>query len=171
MKTRNAQAATRPLLDLTAADLMTAPVITIPHDTSLREAARLLSGSHISGAPIVDGGGRCLGVLTSSDFVTWAREGETTTENTSKVTCFIAPWGEMIDIEESADSEISHYMTSDPITVAPSTPIGDLAQKMVDAHIHRVLVVMDHDGPLGIVTSTDILAALAQASRRASLGE
>jgi CBS-domain-containing membrane protein len=33
---------------------------------------------------------------------------------------------------------------------------------MLDAHIHRILVV-DHDGkPVGIVSSTDILAALAR---------
>jgi CBS domain-containing protein len=74
----------------------------------------------------------------------------------------------MIDIEESPDDEIRRYMTAQPVTVAPETPIGKMAQKMVDAHIHRVLVVVEQDRPLGIVTSTDILAAVAQAARRAS---
>jgi hypothetical protein len=41
---------------------------------------------------------------------------------------------------------------------------GPLAQNMVDAHIHRVLVVTDQNRPRGIVTSTDILAAVGRAA-------
>jgi CBS domain-containing protein len=155
------RSATRPLLALTAADLMMSPVVTIPHGTSLREAARLLHRSNISGAPVVDPDGRCIGVLSSSDFVTWAgAEGN----NIS----FLAPWGEMISIEESPDEEIRNYMTVQPVAVEPTTPIGELAQKMVDAHIHRVLVVADHGRPCGIVATTDILAAVARAAQKAS---
>jgi CBS domain-containing protein len=122
---------------------------------SLAEAARLLSGSNISGAPVVDEGGRCIGVLSSNDFVTWAgQEGE--------VTNFIAPWGEIIDISDFPENEIRHYMTAQPIVVSPTAPVRLLAQTMVDAHIHRILVVEGQDRPCGIVTSTDILAAVAQ---------
>jgi CBS domain-containing protein len=151
---------------LTAADLMTTPVRTIPQETSLREAANLLTHDRISGAPVVDADGRCIGVLSSSDFVTWAQKGGEPGER-GKAISFIAPWGEIIDIDESSDSEIRHYMTAQPVTVAPTAPIGELAQKMVDAHIHRVLVVVDQDRPQGIVTSTDILAAVARAAQRA----
>jgi hypothetical protein len=37
---------------------------------------------------------------------------------------------------------------------------------MVDALIHRVLVVVEGDCPLGVVTSTDILAAAARPARK-----
>jgi CBS domain-containing protein len=152
---------------LTAADLMTAPVMTIPQETPLREAAHLLSRSHISGAPVVDTEGRCLGVLSSSDFVSWAEKGGEAGEG-EKAIRFIAPWGEWVRIDESPDTEIRHYMTAQPVTVAPATPLGELAQKMVDAHIHRVLVVDDQVRPCGIVTSTDVLAAVARAARSRS---
>jgi CBS domain-containing protein len=166
MRAATQSAATKPFLSLTAADLMTAPVTTIPHDLSLREAAHLLSQSHISGAPVVDPEGKCIGVLSSSDFVTWVdKEGQTGQGGT--VTRFIAPWGEWINVEDDPDREIRHYMTAQPVTVTPKTPIGQLAQMMVDAHIHRILVVIDGDQPCGIVTSTDILAVVAQAARGA----
>ena len=165
MTAKTAQAAARRLLALTAADLMTAPVMTIPHDTPLGEAARLLRGSHISGAPVVDAEGRYVGMLSSTDFVTWAGEGGEASQEGTQATCFISPWGEMIDIEDSPENEVRQYMTSRPITVAPATPIAELAQKMVEAHIHRVLVVVEHERPCGVVTSTDILAALAAAGR------
>ncbi len=157
------RAAAKRLLDLTAADLMSAPVMTIPQETPLREAARLLSRSNISGAPVVDAEGRCIGILSSGDFVTWAGKG-------GEAVSFIAPWGEVISVDDAPDNDIRHYMTAQLVTVAPTTPVGELAQKMVDAHIHRVLVVVERDRPRGIITSTDILAAVALAARKAALG-
>src|SRR5262245_63361934 len=73
MKRATLQSAARPLLGLTAAELMTAPVMTMAEEMSLSEAARLLCGAHISGAPVVDAEGRCVGVLSSGDFVTSQR--------------------------------------------------------------------------------------------------
>ena len=164
MQTATTRAAAKPFLEMIAADLMTTPVRTIPQEMSLREAAHLFLRDRISGAPVVDADGRCIGVLSSGDFVTWAGK-----DGNGKVIHFIAPWGEMIDIDDSPDNEIRHYMTAQPVTVVPTTPIGELAQKMVDAHIHRILVVVDEARPRGIVTSTDILAAVACAAQRAVL--
>jgi CBS domain-containing protein len=164
MPTATPRAAPKALLKLTAADLMSTPVRTIPQEMSLREAAHLFTRERISGAPVVDADGKCLGVLSSSDFVTWADK-----DGHNQVIHFIAPWGEMIDIDDSPDNEIRHYMTAQPVTVPPTTPVGKLSQEMVDAHIHRVLVVTDQDRPRGIVTSTDILAAVARAAQQAAL--
>jgi CBS domain-containing protein len=144
---------------------MNAPVMTIPHDISLQEAAGLLSKTHVTGAPVVDAAGRCLGVLSSTDFVTWAKKGGQAAAAEQTVTTFIAPSGEMIDIELSPSDEIHRHMTARPVTVTPATPIGELAEKMVQADIHRVLVVVESDRPCGIVTSTDVLAAVAKAAR------
>jgi CBS domain-containing protein len=157
--TATKRSATKSLLTLTAADLMISPVVTIPEGTSLLDAARLLSRSGITGAPVVNPAGRCIGVLSSSDFVTRAgEEGEEVS--------FIAPWGEMICIEDAPDKEIRHYMTVQPVTVLPTTPIGELARRMVDARIHRVLVAEEANQPCGIVTSIDVVAAVARAAEK-----
>jgi predicted transcriptional regulator len=39
---------------------------------------------------------------------------------------------------------------------------------MIEAHIHRVIVVDERDQPIGIVSSTDILGAVAQADSQYS---
>jgi CBS domain-containing protein len=167
MRTATKRAARKPFPALTAAHLMSAPVMTIPQNMPLRDAANLLSGSSISGAPVVDPDGRCLGVLSSSDFVTFMGKERETNEQ-GKIIGFIAPWGEVINIEDAPHSEVRHYMTVDTVTVKPATPVGELAQKMVDAHIHRVLVVADGNRVRGIVSSTDILAAVAREARQAA---
>ncbi len=166
MRAATKTTAGKAFLALTAADLMTTPVRTLPQTMTLREAACLLSGTNISGAPVVDDQGNCIGVLSSSDFVSWAVKGAEEGEQGTEIR-FVAPWGEMIRIEETSDHEICRYMTGPPVTASPRTSIGNLAQKMVDAHIHRILIVVDHNVPRGIVTSTDILAAVARAARKA----
>ena len=61
------------------------------------------------------------------------------------------------------DDTVRDRMTCDPVTVIPSTPLQKLAEMMLDAHIHRVIVVDKDHRPIGIVSSTDILAAVARA--------
>ena len=40
--------------------------------------------------------------------------------------------------------------------------IRELAHRMLDAHIHRIVIVDEHGHPVGIVSSTDVLAAVAR---------
>jgi CBS-domain-containing membrane protein len=56
-------------------------------------------------------------------------------------------------------------MTADVVTVEPGLPIGELAQHMIDAGVHRVVVLDPEGRPVGVVCSTDVLAALARWAR------
>lgn len=166
MRISTKRASTKTLLGLTAAELMSAPVTSIPHDMLLHDAGHQLKKSSISGAPVVDAEGHCIGILSSSDFVGWAEAGGEMEEK-SKGVSFIAPWGEIIGLDACEGCVVSRYMTKQPVTVELTTPIGEIALKMIDAHIHRVLVV-DSNRPCGVVSSTDIVAAVASADRKSS---
>jgi CBS domain-containing membrane protein len=155
--------ATKPLLSLTAADLMSEDVTAIPQHMSLQGAAHILAQFDISGAPVVDDEGRCIGVLSAHDFVVWAEKGKRTARideahGGAGVHC---PW-QVMEIQALPMDEVSCYMTPDPVTVAPSTSVAQLVRKMRDAHIHRVIVVNAEGRPVGIVSSTDVVAAVAQ---------
>ena len=88
-------------------------------------------------------------------------------EEKRKAVGFIAPWGEIVNLDACEGCVVSRYMTKGPVTVSLTTPIGEIAQMMIDAHIHRVLVA-DQNRPCGIVSSTDIMAAVASANRYAN---
>ena len=60
------------LLELTAADLGTKLVVTLPEAMALREAAQELLRAGVHGAPVVDADGRCTGVLSVTDLARWA---------------------------------------------------------------------------------------------------
>jgi CBS domain-containing protein len=51
-------------------------------------------------------------------------------------------------------------MSDDPVTVSEDTAIEDLARAMLDARVHRVIVV-DGRRPVGLVASLDLLTVLA----------
>jgi CBS domain-containing membrane protein len=130
----------KPFLALTAADLMTAPVVTLTQDMPLREAANFLAREQISGAPVIDSEGRCVGVLSATDFVHLAG-----------------------DPEGLPEQSVGSLMTPDPVAVEAGAGIREVARAMLDAHIHRVGVVDGRRRLVGIVSSTDLLAAIAYA--------
>jgi CBS domain-containing protein len=142
---------------------MTQEVVMIPKEMSLRSAAHLLAQHNITGAPVVDPLGRCVGVISATDFMRWAEvEKSTATEHWASAECVCSEW-QVIDLEEIPTDAVATYMTPDPVTVAPTTSIVQLARQMLDAHIHRVVVVDRQNQPVGLVSSTDILAAVAYA--------
>jgi CBS domain-containing protein len=156
----------KPFLSLTANDLMSRELVLIPQEMSLRRAAQWLSQDHISGAPVVDAEGRCIGVLSATDFMRWAeKEHQAPPAAQASPASVYSAW-QVMAVETLPTDAVSTYMTANPVMVAPHTPISDLARFMIDAHIHRVIVVDKERRPIGLVSSTDILAAVAHAVAR-----
>jgi len=151
----------KPLLALTAADVMSRDVLAIPRQMSLRAAAHQMVQARVSGAPVVDEQGRCVGVLSMTDLARWLDRGEQAPRRPAPAPrCFCSDW-QVIDPEGLPPDPVSRYMTADPVTATPDTPVGALARRMLDAHVHRVIIVGPAGRPVGIVSSTDFLAAVA----------
>jgi CBS-domain-containing membrane protein len=154
----------RPLAELTAADVMSREVIAVPKHLSLRAAARLLAGSHISGAPVVDHTGRCIGVLSTTDFVAWASKRESSPRERGEASPGACEW-EIITTLAPVEELVRDWMTPDPVTAPPTASLSEIARAMIDAHLHRVIIAEEDGRPIGIVSSTDILAAVAYADK------
>src|SRR5882724_10626050 len=128
---------TKPLLSLCAADIMCTHVVMIPREMSLQGAARMLARAGVTGAPVVDAEGRCIGVLSATDFMHCVEEDSVqhhAPNDTGHGIC--RPW-QIPDADICASSVVGDYMTADPVLAAPGTRIGILAHMMIDAHIHR----------------------------------
>lgn len=196
---------TRSLTDLTAGDLMSRDLVSVSHETPLREAGRLLLLHQISGVPVVEPGGTCVGVLSTTDLLRWAIQqsggatpriaerplscifqfkqhtgnGEERTlctlpmdlcvlqrQEGEQVFCgqpheVLADW-QVVNVEQLPTEKVGQFMTPDPVTVAVDTPVAEVARRMINAHVHRVVVVNRLNHPIGIVSSTDVLAAVAR---------
>lgn len=151
---------TKSLVALTAADLMSRGLTVVSHNMSLRAAARVLSRNQISGAPVVDEAGRCVGVLSTTDFMRRLGHVDHLFEAGPPKVGRICEWE--LAVEALPADPVRNCMTADPVTAGRSTSVSELARMMIDAHIHRVVVVDEAYRPIGIVSSTDILAAVAR---------
>jgi CBS domain-containing protein len=127
---------------------------------SLRAAAGLLAKANITGAPVVDETGKCIGVISSVDFLRFA-QGENQPKLSRSESCVCTAW-QIVEMDQVPVEEVCRYMTKDPVVVSPSATIVELAKAMMDAHIHRVIVVDAKNRPIGIVSSMDIVAAVAR---------
>jgi CBS-domain-containing membrane protein len=151
----------QPLARLTAEEVMSRDVIAIRQDMPLATAARLFVDKHISGAPVIDEQERCVGVLSATDFVYWTGKKNKLEMMENRLDpCFCSDW-QVIDPESLPRDAVCRHMSTNLVLAKPTTPLRDLARWMLDAHIHRIIVVDDLCRPIGIVSSTDVLAAVA----------
>jgi CBS domain-containing protein len=78
--------------------------------------------------------------------------------------CVCLDW-QMIEVESLPAEDVKHYMTGDPVTANMATPIAALARMIIDAAVHRVIIVDNDRRPVGVVSSSDLIAAMAYADR------
>jgi CBS-domain-containing membrane protein len=152
----------KPLLELTADDLMSRSVLVISQHMSLKAAAHLLAQAEVSGAPVVDEEGRCVGVLSAADLVHWVDRGKpAAVRRGAGAACVCCDW-QIDGSDDLPDDEVSLYMTTNVVATGPETQVGEMARWMRDAHIHRIVIVDERRRPVGVVSGMDVLAAVAR---------
>lgn len=55
-------------LEMTAGDCMTTPCVTVTTETSVEECCDVMEGSQVRRVPVLDGTGRCCGIVAQADI-------------------------------------------------------------------------------------------------------
>jgi CBS domain-containing protein len=118
------------------ADVMSTNLVVLDVRMLLGEAAAVLAEHRISGAPVVSGSAKPLGIVSRADLLDPRHQGDGIT--------------------------VEAAMTRVLYAVRPTDPVMAAVRLMTKENIHRVVVV-DAAGLLaGIVTSMDVMRALAR---------
>ena len=151
------------MAELTVREVMITEVVTVSPDTTVRELAELLAGRDISGAPVVDGEGKLVGVVSEADVVQQDRE--------LHFPYYIPFLDSIIYLEWVPTYEkrfrkmfgvvVGDIMTKRVITVSPEDSIHHAATLMSDKRVNR-LPVVEAGKLVGILTRADIVRAIAQ---------
>jgi CBS domain-containing protein len=165
--------------ELVASDVMNTQVLAVRPDMTVRELATLLTENEISGAPVTDGHGRLLGMVSLSDIAQGEADEVGLAPSESDPEATVHGWedeatsDEMRELHvEGGEALVRDIMTPTAYTVPDDTPVSRLARTMVAGRVHRLLVVRDQR-VVGIVTSLDLLTLLSgdvKSRRRASRG-
>ncbi len=120
-------------------DIMSRDLFLISEDVLLVDAAFQLNAELVGAAPVHDAAGRVVGIISKTDIVDIERDHETM--GTQRV------------------KDVMHAA----IRTVPFDAKAQLAAELMSEHsLHRVVVVDAEGSPLGIVSSMDIVHAVAR---------
>jgi acetoin utilization protein AcuB len=126
---------------------MSPKVLTLQPSDSISSAIHLMKEKRIRRIPIVNGGGKLVGIVSDRDLKDVSPSRATTLD--------------IWELHAVLDKlKISDIMTKKPFTVLPDTPIERAAQIMLEKRVEG-LPVLDAKGTLvGILTEGDVFRAL-----------
>ena len=142
---------------------MEADTPTVAPDDSVDTVLAVMREHELPGVPVVNEGGRCVGIVTEADLVLPDDEGDLHLPHYINLfggTVFLEPLSRFEDrLRKAFASTASDMMTPDPDTVGPDDTIQEAA-RMIHESGHNRLPVVDDDGRLLVVTRLDVLGAL-----------
>jgi predicted transcriptional regulator len=138
-------------------DIMTKEPVCADPSMSLRQLARMLEDNEISGAPVVATNGRLIGVVSMTDLLRRAREAGPESGYVFEMLSENGDEESEPDFASDHSPVVQDFMSEEPITASPEEQLGDVAARMAEHKVHRVIVVNVQNVPVGIVTSLDLL--------------
>jgi CBS domain-containing protein len=143
--------------DTLVREIMTAPVVTVSPDLSVKDLAALFRDRHIGGVPVIENG-KLVGIVTEGDLM--ALDADVQFPHYFELFDSIIYLGSQKKFKEqlqkAAAATVRELMTNDVKTVAPDDPARKAATLMSRHRFDRVPVV-DGDTVVGLVTRHDII--------------
>lgn len=150
------QAFRRRFGDTRCADIMSRDVIAVEFGTELAEAWLTMLGHRIDALPVVTRERLVIGIVTRADFLRHVELPEFRTLG-ARLQDFLR---RTAHTHSSKHEVVGQIMTSRVRTANENTPIVELVPLMSDAGLHHVPIVDAQRRLVGIVTQSDLVAAL-----------
>lgn len=144
---------------MNAGDVMIREVVTIGPDTPVLQIVQLLLSRGISGVPVVDEDGALVGVVSEGDLLRRVEIG--TEKHHGSWRAFFTGTATLAEEYVRSRGTVAHdIMTREVVSVARTTPLGDIAELMESKHIKRV-PVLENGRLVGLVSRSNLLRAFA----------
>lgn len=119
---------------------MSKNVVTLKPDMDVLQAIHVLLRHKISGAPVVDAGGRLLGMLTERDCMRVALDAA---------------------FHQQSGGTVADFMATDVVTVPAEEAIIDTVRRFYDGEYLRYPVV-DGTGLVGVISRSDAMRVIGK---------
>jgi CBS domain-containing protein len=136
---------------------------TVAPTDSVEQVLSVMRAHELPGVPVVNEGGRCVGIVTEADLVVPDDEGDLHLPHYVNIFggyVFIEPLRRFEDrLRKAFASTAKGMMTADPDTVDVETGVEEAA-RLIHESGHNRLPVVEHGRYVGVVTRLDVLGAL-----------
>lgn len=149
-------------MTVTAADLMTSPVITVTPDAGIGQVAELLVARRISALPVCKPDGSLAGIISELDVMRPFRD--SVRRKRDRWLGLIAE-GETLSLDfldylREDHKAASDLMVRQVVTATPRTTLAELAELMITHGVKRIPII-EGGSVVGIVSRSDLLKAIA----------
>jgi CBS domain-containing protein len=148
----------------TVREIMDVDVVTVTRDADVETVIGLLHDHELPGLPVVDGDGRCVGIVTEADLIVPDEDGDLHLPHYISVfggVVFLEPFKRFEDkLRKAFAASAEDMMSADPDTIEPDATVQEAARRIHDTG-HNRLPVVEGDRLVGIVTRVDVLGSLA----------
>lgn len=138
------------------ADIMSRDVVSAEFGTSLAEAWRRLRAHRVGALPVLNRAGRVIGIVTQTDFLELSALDDPLAMR-AQLQHFLRQSGRT---HAEKPEVVGQIMTDRPVTVQAGLPIAALVPLMADSGHHHIPVVDAAQRFVGIITQSDLVAAL-----------
>ena len=141
---------------------MSRPVKRLTAATPVADAAAFFLRHGISGAPVIDGRGRWIGVFTQRDLSRHVQERMLVSRRERKLESREPILGaDGVPSPTFRETPVRALMTPGLYTVFPEATLDEVVRTLVSNNIHRVFVIDFETGELqGVITTLDVLRCL-----------
>ncbi len=143
-------------------DVYSSDVVSIDPQDTLRKALDVMVENHVSALPVVDGRGRCLGVISVTDLLGMTKDLSDELNALSESGGF--DHEVLVQKLEHADlltEQVQSLMSTDVVSVQADSTIQQAARRMLENRVHRLVVLNSDRQVVGVVSTMDLLAAFA----------
>lgn len=147
-----------------AHQIMTRPVVTVTPETTIVDAANLMLQKHVSGLPVLDIGGKLVGVVSEGDFIRRSEIG-TGRKRGRWLKFILGPGKSASDFVHEHGRKVGEVMTKSPLTIKEDTALEEIVEVMEKNNVKR-LPVTRGDKVVGIVSRANLLQAVASLARQ-----
>ncbi len=146
---------------LTAKDIMTTEVVSVPPEMPVEELAALLSGCRIGGAPVIKNG-KMLGVVTENDLIDQAKNLHIPTVITILDAVLVLGNPNKMDQEfqKMAGRTVQDIYSVELVSISGDTPLNEIATIMAEKGVHT-LPVVEAGELVGVVGKTDLIRTIS----------
>src|ERR687893_517891 len=127
----------------TVADIMETDVPTVLPEDTVESVLATLREHELPGVPVVNSGGRCVGIITEADLVLAGEDADLHLPH------YFELW-----LRKATAALAKDLMTEDPVTIEPHVSVAEAA-RLIARSRHNRLPVVQHGRLVGVVTRLD----------------
>jgi CBS domain-containing protein len=149
---------------LTVRDIMDADPVSVTVADSVETVLHVMRDHDLTGVPVVNEGGRCVGIITEADLVLSDENEDFHLPHYFELfggIVFLERWSHFEDRARRAFAATAEeMMTENPVTIEPTATVREAA-RVIARRKHNRLPVVEHGRLVGVVTRVDVLEGLA----------